>query len=214
LLAPDDEIRWTCHREIREAEDSPDFGRAEHLPECVLDALFHLADLAPDGREPAAGGIQDLAPAVEAPLDRHDEAREFAHTLAEPAQARELVADPGEPSFEIADGAERLDRLSELLGFEDPPTCDDAPGTDVMKRRTMVSTPRRLLPFRGHLPVVNHGIDAGLNLMRRGPAEQAARAATELEPCRIPGVPACLSMLFTARAPLRPGGESNRPGRL
>src|SRR5207237_10647980 len=102
-------------REIGEAEGPADIGGAEHLPERVLDALFHLADLTTEGGEPAAGGIQDLAAIVETPLDGHNNTRELADALPEPAQARELVADPGEPAVEVADGAEGLDRLGQLL---------------------------------------------------------------------------------------------------
>ena len=60
-----------------------------------------------------------LRPAVEAPLDGRDESRELADALPQPAQPRELVADPVEPAIELADGPEGLARLGQLLGFED-----------------------------------------------------------------------------------------------
>src|SRR5204863_7210836 len=99
------------HREIGEAEDPADIGGAEHLPERFLDAFLHLSDLATEGGEPAAGGIQDLTAVVEAPFDGHNETRKLPDALPESAQPRELVADPGEPAIEVADGAEGLDRL-------------------------------------------------------------------------------------------------------
>ncbi len=119
LLGDRQDVMVPDHREIAEAEDSPDLGRAEHLAERLLDALLDLADLFADGREPSAGGIQDRAPAIQAAFDGVEQPREFADALTEPTQARELLADAGEPSIDVADGTERLARLGQLFGLED-----------------------------------------------------------------------------------------------
>ncbi len=106
------------HREVRESEGTPDLGRAEQVPERLLDSLLDLGDLATDGREPTAGGVEDLGAAVEAAVDRRDQPRELADALPQPAQAGELVADPVEPAVELADGAEGLAGLGQVLCLE------------------------------------------------------------------------------------------------
>ena len=170
------------HREVGKAKDPPDLGRAEHLPERLLDPLLDLADLATQRREPAAGGVQHLAPAVEAALDRHGDPREFAHALPQAAQPRELVADPGEPAVEVADRAEGLDRLGQLLGVEDAPGLGartSGPNVVQPAERGLQARAERLDHLGGQrLPMVNFaGVDARLDLECRGFAQRAGRSS-------------------------------------
>ena len=167
----------TDHREIAESEDPPDLRRSEHLPERFLDALLHLADLATDGREPSARGVQDRAPAIQAPLDGRDQPREFADALSEAPQARELFADAREPAIDVADGPEGLARLGQLLDLED--------AADLRlphQLADIVQSAERRPQARAHgldhlggerLPMMDLArIDARLDLPGRGPTQR------------------------------------------
>ena len=159
-----------------------DLGRAEHLPERLLDSLLDAADLAAQRGEPAAGGIEHLAPVVEASLDGDGEAREFAHALPEAAQPRELVADPGEPAVEVADGPQRLDRLGQLFGLEHAPLLGSshelANVVQAAERGPQAGAECLDHLGRERLAVVDlAGVDARLDAVRRGLAQRAGRAS-------------------------------------
>ena len=156
------------------------------MPERLLDSLLDLADLAAEDGEPPAGGIQHLAPAIEAPVDRDGESREFANTLPKPAQPRKLVADPGDPLIKVADRAEGLDRLGQLLGLEDAPNLGASHQlADVVQS---AEGGRKPAPIASTISVVSDcrlWISPGSTLgsiCRAAilPSEQAARAATSV----------------------------------
>ena len=169
------------HREIGVAEIPPDVGRTEHVTERLLNSLLNLSDLASENREPAAGGIEHDAPAVEAPFNRDGKSREFTNTLPKPAESRKLVAVPGDPLVEVADGAERLDRLGQFFRFQDAPDL----GTS-HKLANVVQSAEGRSQSRAEcfdhlsgqrLPVVNFtGVDARLDLSCRHLAQRAAPA--------------------------------------
>ena len=62
VLGDGQDVVVADHREVGIAEDPLDLGRAEHPAKRLLDPLLGLADLAPEHREPAAGGVEHLAP--------------------------------------------------------------------------------------------------------------------------------------------------------
>src|SRR5262249_13490073 len=109
------------HREVRVAEDPLHLVRAEHPAKRLLDPLFDLPDLAPEGRELAARGVDDLSAAVEARLDGADNSGELADSLLQAPTPRELITDGPEPLIEIGNGAERFDDFGELFGLEHRP---------------------------------------------------------------------------------------------
>ncbi len=85
-----------------------------------MNPVFHPADLSPEGREAAAGGVDNGAAIIEAALDRGGDAGELSDVRAKPTQPRKLTGGDREPLTEIADGAKGLDRLGERFGFENP----------------------------------------------------------------------------------------------
>ena len=98
LLGDRQDVVVADHREVGVAEDALDLVRAEHPAERLLDPLLDLADLAADRRELAAGGVEDLAAAVEARLDRVDDARELADARASARRAGGTRRRPGRAS--------------------------------------------------------------------------------------------------------------------
>ena len=143
------------------------------------------ADLAAESGEPAAGGVEHLAPAVEAPLDRDGDARELADALVEAAQPRKLARRPGRATVEVADGAQRLDRLGQLLGLEHAALLGSpremADVVQAAERRPQARAERFDHLGRQRLAVVDlAGVEARLHAVAAAafPSEQAARAAT------------------------------------
>ena len=126
VLGHRQDIMMAHRRVVGKAEDPFDLGRAEHLPERLLNSLLHPADLAPQGREPAARGVEDRAAVIEATFDRGGDPREFSDALAKAPQARKLIAGEREPPVEIADGAKSLDGLGQRLRLENAARPDSA----------------------------------------------------------------------------------------
>ena len=195
-------------RVIGKAENPLDLGRAEHLPERLLNSLLHPADLAPQGREPAACGVEDRATIIEASFDRGGDAREFSHTLRKAPQTRKLSAGEREPPVEIADGAQSLDRLGQRFRLENPA---DLTAPDVMTN-VMQTTERRFQAGGecfGHLgrqclPAVNlAGVAARLHAQGRG----SCRASRQRGPRRARG-PCQNRAARACESPFRP----RRPG--
>ncbi len=190
------------------------------MAERLLDALLDLGDLAADGGEPSAGGVDDLGPAVEAAVDRRDQARELADALPQAAQPRELVADPVEPAIELADGPEGLGRLGQLLGLEG--RADLGPPhqrADVVQAAERTACrPARMASTISVVSDWRSWISAGsmLGSRRRAPdfpSEQAARAAMSertLSNSRSSSVWLSMSDQSTDRA-LRTRGRAARP---
>ncbi len=97
VLGHGQNIMMSDHREIGKSKNPPDRRRTKHLPERLLDSLLGACDLPPQRGQAATGGIDDLAPVVEAALDGDGNARKLADTLAEPPQPRELLTDIRQP---------------------------------------------------------------------------------------------------------------------
>ena len=102
VLGHGQDVVMADHREVGVAEDPLDLGRSQHPAERFLDLFLGLADLASQHRQPAAGGVQHLGPAVEAALDGGGHAGELPDALAQAAQPGKLVADPRQPAVEVA----------------------------------------------------------------------------------------------------------------
>ena len=157
------------------------------------------------------------APAIQAPLDGRDESRELADALAEAAKPGELVADPCQPSVDIADGAERLAVSASSSASRMPPTCVVAPAC-----RISCNPPNDgLSPAHGfdhlggeRLPLMDlTGIDARLDVLRRGPATVSRRPrgdqARTLSNSRSSSV--CVSMSIRDPRPLASGANRFTP---
>ncbi len=134
LLRDRQDVVMPDHREVRIPQDPSQLGRPEHPAQRLLDPLLDLVDLATDRREPAARRVEDRAAGVEAGVDRVRDSGELAEARLHPTEPGELVADPAEPAVDVADGAENLHRLGQLLGSEGGAGLGAADlGADVVK---------------------------------------------------------------------------------
>ncbi len=70
ILGDGQDVMMADRRVVGEAKDPLDLGRAQHLPERLLNSLLEAADLPPQSGEPAAGGVEDRTTTIKAPLDR------------------------------------------------------------------------------------------------------------------------------------------------